>query len=275
MPPASPPPAPAKIRIAPDAVWPVDNISTVGAGIGSVITAADDGGGGLVAEWGSGASGGSGPDTAPFGKRIAWSFMNHGATGVSVGMPTATAQGSFGTGTDGTTNRRYWRYLPVLNMSGSVMYYGHSGGQDPFYVLWEPEVMFSLRVPDSSKSYRAWAGWFASGFSYGSSPNTSCAAFRYDTGVDGTAFWRCVTSNGTNTETTTTSIPIPAAIQRQKLLVSVAPGQVDFYIDGTLVATHTTYVPASGTSISWFYHLTQFSLSLELQLEAVAIRVDM
>src|SRR5262245_56607885 len=70
--------------------------------------------------------------------------------------------------------------------------------------------------------------------------------FRYDTGVDGTTFW-VATSRLTSTTTTTTSAAIAANTAYTLKIVVNSTSSVDFYVDGTNVATHTTNLPGSTT----------------------------
>jgi hypothetical protein len=63
--------------------------------------------------------------------------------------------------------------------------------------------------------------------------------------------WKCYTRASSGTVTlTTTSIPVVAS-QWYKLRIDInaAGNSVTFYIDGTLVATHTTNIPATTTGM--------------------------
>lgn len=73
---------------------------------------------------------------------------------------------------------------------------------------------------------------------------------RYDSGVDGTAFWRAVTSDGTDATVTTTTAAIAADTSYELLMeVNSTATAVRFWVDGTLVATHTTTLPAAATPL--------------------------
>lgn len=76
----------------------------------------------------------------------------------------------------------------------------------------------------------------------------SCAALRYSTVVDGTAFWRFVTSDGVTKTETTTTFPI-AVSTRYKVKIVPTTGSIACYIDGVLVATHTTNLPSFSATI--------------------------
>jgi len=68
--------------------------------------------------------------------------------------------------------------------------------------------------------------------------------FCYDRATDGN-FWSCKTTNGTGTTKTVTSVA-PVALTYNQLSVAYYSGSVKFYIDGVLVATHTTKIPGDG-----------------------------
>lgn len=73
------------------------------------------------------------------------------------------------------------------------------------------------------------------------------AIARYDTGVDGTAFWRFVTGDGTTATVTTTTVAIAVNTLYEILIEGNSAGtSYRCWINGTLAATHTTNLP--GTS---------------------------
>ena len=63
--------------------------------------------------------------------------------------------------------------------------------------------------------------------------------------------WKCYTRGGSTVTLTTTTVPV-VANQWYKLRIDInsASSSVTFFIDGTLVATHTTNIPASTTGMS-------------------------
>ena len=70
-------------------------------------------------------------------------------------------------------------------------------------------------------------------------------------GGNATPNWKCYTRAGSTVTMTITTIPVVAS-QWYKLRIDInnAGNSVGFYIDGTLVATHTTNIPASTTGMS-------------------------
>lgn len=97
---------------------------------------------------------------------------------------------------------------------------------------------------------RIWNGLFQSDPTGSPTPaGTQLAGFRYDTGVDGTTFWRCVTSNGATFTTTTTTVAVVADTAYEFAIDMTNQANVRFFINGVLVATHTTDLPATTTNI--------------------------
>jgi hypothetical protein len=80
------------------------------------------------------------------------------------------------------------------------------------YPGWAP--MYWARIctdPSAVTNVRYWCGLVSADPSGSATPGSiNMAAFRYDTAADGTAFWRCVTSNGTTSTVTATTQSIAA-----------------------------------------------------------------
>lgn len=112
-----------------------------------------------------------------------------------------------------------------------------------------PTLVWKFRTAASIASLRLWCGFAAGTLSLTSTPTTiNCAAFRYDTSVDGTAFWRCVTSTGAAVTTTTTTQSIATGTE-YNMRIEMDAGNVAFYINDVRVALHTTNLPGSTTSL--------------------------
>jgi len=89
------------------------------------------------------------------------------------------------------------------------------------------------------------------GFKNGATANpTESAYFTYDldgtqTGSSASANWQCVSALGGNREWTTTSSSVPADTW-QTLSIRTTTNSVEFFVNGTSVATHTTRIPVAG-----------------------------
>ena len=103
----------------------------------------------------------------------------------------------------------------------------------------------------STTNVRCWIGSCGNYYSaLGSdTPGYYTVGFRYSTSA-GDANWKTYTSNGGTTTITDTGVPIGTTMRLFKIDYSSFPTSIKFYIDGNLVATHTTNLPASGSSLS-------------------------
>jgi hypothetical protein len=95
---------------------------------------------------------------------------------------------------------------------------------------------------------------YLTGANYDNPPNA--IVISYDEGgrflfANASPNFKCVTRTASTTTTTITTIPVVAS-QWYKLRIDInnAGNSVGFYIDGTLVATHTTNIPASSIAMS-------------------------
>lgn len=74
------------------------------------------------------------------------------------------------------------------------------------------------------------------------------AFFTYDeggtaNGAAASANWQCVTVNNATRTLTTTSVAVTTNWVKLKIIVNAAATSITYYVDGTLVATHTTNIP--------------------------------
>jgi hypothetical protein len=125
---------------------------------------------------------------------------------------------------------------------------------------WAPEFGTLIAIPTIT-SQRSWIGLFSGDPSGSATPSVHLAAFRYDTGADGTAFWRCVTAAGTATQTvTTTTVAVTAGTAyRLRIEVNAIATSIKFYINDILVGTHTTNLPTTTTSLAARESITTLS----------------
>jgi hypothetical protein len=112
-----------------------------------------------------------------------------------------------------------------------------------------PNITFVFRTGSDISSVRYWIGLFSGTPMAGSAPAVSHAGFRYDTGVDGTAFWRCLTSAGGSQQSTTTTASATAGTTYVMRITSNGGGTWKFYVNGSGVASHSTTVPATTTNM--------------------------
>lgn len=113
---------------------------------------------------------------------------------------------------------------------------------------YEPTLIQAVRTQASIADVRIWVGFFGASPTGSSTAPANTAAFRYDTGVDGTAFWRTVTSDATTPTVTATSVAIATGTE-YVLRIEMSASSVEFFIDDVLVNTHTTNLPVSTTTV--------------------------
>lgn len=186
-------------------------------------------------------------------KREMQVLANAGAATLStVGI--AVAPTTTGTITSGDTS-----YSPFVQAQAGAAA-GNTAGITTAYNLlrreWSAEMVLEMMTgPYINNTVRYWAGLFSGDPSGSATPAVHLAALRFDGVTDSTAFWRCVTAAGTSTQTVTT-VSAVAASTRYRLRIVCSASDVKFYIDGTLVATHTTNLPTAGQGLAAALHVT-------------------
>lgn len=122
--------------------------------------------------------------------------------------------------------------------------------------VWLPTWSVPVRTPLAATNVRHWIGLGTQSLNAQASPTTiAIAAFYYDTGVHGTAFWRTYTCNAAAATSTTTSVAYAANTEAMYRIET--DGTVyNFYIDDVRVAQHTTTLPGSSTNMGFFATLT-------------------
>jgi len=119
---------------------------------------------------------------------------------------------------------------------------------------WKPIFGATIKTAASIASgTRIFVGLFSAtplGHPGSATPSLHYVAFRYDTGADGTANWRCVSDNASGSPTVTDSgVTIAASTKYLLRIEVVSTSSVKFYINDTLVATHTTTLPTSSQNL--------------------------
>jgi hypothetical protein len=130
--------------------------------------------------------------------------------------------------------------LHVTEQSANAQQFQLGGG------TWMYESYIEVdTLSDATNRFR-----FISGFGNvaNSGAETNGAFFTYDEGgvSNGTIAspnWQCVTTVGAVRTLTTTSVAVTTTWTKLRIIVNADATEVKFYIDGTLVATHTTNIP--------------------------------
>ena len=126
-------------------------------------------------------------------------------------------------------------------------------GQDQIRTDWVGQITFKIKTGGAIAGARFFIGLESTDLSDGTvdAPVGSIAWFRYSDTTDGTAFWRTYTNDNDASPTTTTTTAAIAIDTAYVMTIrwNDAANEVKFFIDGTLVATHTTNLPVSSTPL--------------------------
>jgi hypothetical protein len=124
---------------------------------------------------------------------------------------------------------------------------------------------------------RLWVGMASASLAAADSPTGAhVMAFRYAPTVDATAFWRVVTNDGgadTGTETTTTSA-IAVSTRYVLMIDATNSASIAFYVNGTLVATHTTNLPTATQALGTACHVNDVAAGSTKELLISNIRFE-
>jgi hypothetical protein len=124
---------------------------------------------------------------------------------------------------------------------------------------WEVEYVTRVYTHTTILDVRHWAGLFSANPSLINNPTgIHCAGFRYDTDLDGTAFWRTVTSaaSASPTVTTTTQAIATDSLYDLRLVCSNAGADIRFFINGAQVSTHTVTLPTASQLMGFGQSIT-------------------
>ena len=176
-------------------------------------------------------------------------YVDPGATTVSrVGLPadpTLTATTSNADDADG----------PWLNHATAATTGSASGMVSAFTVCrrdWLPDITFRVKTPATLSNSRLWIGLFNQSMDASeATTGDHVAAFRYSTAVDSSGKWQTVTNDGGATPTVNDSGVNRSADTAYTMRIRCLSGSIEFYIDGTLVATHTTDLPGATTLLGY------------------------
>jgi hypothetical protein len=189
-------------------------------------------------------------------RRMAQELANAGATTLStIGFAAASTK----TGTVTSTDDANGIFQKHRTTSSS----GNSAGWLSAFTLtktdWLPEFNAYIQLDTGAvTNSRYWVGLFSNTPVASGAPNIHALAFRYDTGADGTAFWRTVSIAGTgasaNVVTTSVAVAINTAY-RLRIVVNTT-SKVSFYINDVLVSVHTSTLPTSSTLLGYGCQVT-------------------
>lgn len=143
---------------------------------------------------------------------------------------------------------------------------------------WVPDCEIFMKTAASIATMKIILGMTSASPDAMPTPTTLHGAwFRYDTSVDGTAFWRTCTGAGAAPTVTTTGQAI-AANTTYKLRIEfvgtkgVDPTSIRFLINDSVVATHTTTLPLANQTFSPTTRITTTAASAaQIKIGKVAV----
>lgn len=175
--------------------------------------------------------------------RIMEAIVNPGSTSPTLkGLQIGTASG---TRTSGDDTDGPWL---INTTASSGVLWADTVTASGFRRDWDLDLTFVVKAV-SVTGCRLWVGW-VQGQHPAADPASHMAAFRYSTDVDAGATWRAYTNDGTGTGTVTDTAVTIATAASQRLRITMSGSDVKFYIDGALVATHTTNLPSTSTLLA-------------------------
>lgn len=204
------------------------------------------------------------PTPTVYSKRIMQVLKNQGAASVAnvgfLAAPTLTATASNADDSDGV-----WLNHATTAVSGNA-----SGVISAAFTIvrtdWAVEYITVIKTDASAiTSNRIWVGLFsANPDANARTGNIHLAAFSYDTGIDGTAFWRTCTSNGAGGWTTnaTTQSIVANTKYTMRIVTNTTGTSIAFYINDVLVNTHTTTLPTSTQLLGYGNRITTLTTAI-------------
>ena len=179
-----------------------------------------------------------------------WQVNGNDTTAEAVAMAAPTATGA-ALANDGATGP-FIQYdtSTTINLDA-----GWNGATNGTRTDWGPVMTACIATDVAITDVRIWVGMFSADPMGAADPTLHLAAFRYDTAADGTAFWRCVTEDGTTINVTTTTIAIAIDTVYNLRIDARNSASIKFYINGVLAATHTTNLPTSTTDLDAYAEL--------------------
>ncbi len=135
-----------------------------------------------------------------------WTILNNyqSTTVGSVGpAPALTQNGSVGAAVGSPFNANQYSSAAVANSDAGWITAVNFSTDHSF------SIGFVFRVGNDLTNTRLWIGAFTAS-PMGSSTPLDCVGFRFDTSVDGTAFWRAYSAGAVSSNVVTTTVPVTA-----------------------------------------------------------------
>ena len=147
-----------------------------------------------------------------------------------------------------------------------------------FYTFGANTLFQSLAGLNRSTNVRCWIGLTsATGATMGGSAApaaSSYACFRYDTSASDAA-WQCCTSDASSQTVVSSGVSVnTSANQNFAIQCAAGSSDINFYINGALVATIATHLPASSTAMAGILNITTLVTPFTAQLVTSRVTVQ-
>lgn len=198
-------------------------------------------------------------DTLGTRRTAQWQHEPYGSATWAVSGSNATADQVGATASDVDTTHPFERQQTAASSGAAA---GRISSTAVTQRSFTPTYTWHGSTVGNVTNIRFWVGLVNGDVSAVNTPNSTevIAAFRYDTGVDGSAFWRCVTYNAVPGDLTVTASSVAVTTNTlYEFTIEMDASEVRFYINGNLEATHTTDLPATGTHMFWEHCVTSLT----------------
>ena len=182
-------------------------------------------------------------------KYTAWAQVNSGTFLVCAAFtPTAT----FNTSASFVDATGQYLEIATSTSTNNVASVNNLG--DALYVYQNFDLTMVMKIGPNAADLtdvRIWQGVFNGDPTLSSTPGligTNAVGFRYSTSV-GDTVWNAYTGDGASQKVTATTVTPTVDTRYVFRIVAVSISQIDFYINGTLVASHTASIPTGSIAM--------------------------
>lgn len=141
------------------------------------------------------------------------------------------------------------QFASTTGINNAAGFFGNAAATQVFRRVHQPDFMMRIKTPTDLTNIRLMLGlWSADPTA--DSPATHGMGFRYSTVADGTAFWRAYSNNGGTAMITTTTVPIASSSAYWLRVCATGTDYINYYINDSLVATHTGILPTGNTNLA-------------------------
>jgi hypothetical protein len=173
-------------------------------------------------------------------------YVGNSASAQQTSLGYGNSENGTGSNVGGTSTEMFGRnFVSAASVGGT---FGWSSGA-VFISDHNARHFISTKIVTDLTSMRYWVGLASTTLGNLSSdtPSQHLAMFRYSSASD--TKWTAVTCAGTGAATTTTESQVLVEAKTYLFGIEYTASSVKFYINGSLVATHTTNIPASNQQL--------------------------